>query len=56
MRQNSPSLGTAPNVDTRAPDVPIRGHLTEREFTLAGRLVGPQNLTGFLLESIVLRD
>jgi len=41
--------GRRPNVDTRAPDVPIRGHLTEREFTLAGRPCRPINLTGFLL-------
>jgi putative N6-adenine-specific DNA methylase len=26
--------GRRPNVDTRAPDIPIQGHLTDRDFTL----------------------
>lgn len=26
--------GSRPSVDTRAPDIPIQGHLTDREFTL----------------------
>jgi putative N6-adenine-specific DNA methylase len=27
-------VGRRPNVDTRAPDIPIQGHLTDRDFTL----------------------